>query len=172
PQLACRLHGLAPATAEARARRALSDLGIDGLWSRDLDTLSGGQRQLVALSRIIALAPDLLILDQPSQSLDPLVRRGLAVTLRAYCAQERSVLITGHQVDELTLACDEVLFLDTGTLTTGRETAEESRVSDSDFATACRAHDVWDTRTEEAAPQPTAVPARAVPASTRPTPAP
>lgn len=174
-QLACRLHGLAPATAEARARQALSDLSIDGLWSRDLDTLSGGQRQLVALSRIIALAPDLLILDQPSQSLDPLVRRGLAVTLRAYCAQERSVLITGHQVDELTLACDEVLFLDTGTLTTGRETAEESRVSrvsDSDFATACRAHDVWDTRTEEAAPQPTAVPARAVPASTRPTPAP
>src|SRR5699024_12490378 len=76
---------LAPATSEARARRALSDLGIDGLWSRDLDTLSGGQRQLVALSRIIALAPDLLILDQPSQSLDPLVRRGLAVTLRAYC---------------------------------------------------------------------------------------
>src|SRR5699024_8605237 len=83
--------------------------------------------------------------------------------------------ITGHQVDELTLACDEVLFLDTGTLTTGRETAEESRVSrvsDSDFAAACRAHDVWDTRTGEAAPQPTAVPARAVPASTPPTPAP
>ena len=88
-QLACRLHGLGPATAEARARQALSDLGVDGLWSRDLDTLSGGQRQLVALSRIIALAPDLLILDQPSQSLDPLVRRGLAATLRAYCGQER-----------------------------------------------------------------------------------
>src|SRR5699024_1530930 len=47
-----------------------------------------------------------------------------------------------------------------------------SRVSDSDFAAACRAHDVWDTRTGEAAPQPNAVPARAVPASMRPTPAP
>lgn len=171
-QLACRLHGLAPAAAEARARRALSDLGIDGLWSRDLDTLSGGQRQLVALSRIIALAPDLLILDQPSQSLDPVVRRGLADTLRAYCAQERSVLITGHQVDELTLACDEVFFLDTGTLKTGGETEQGFRVLSSDLAVACRAHGVWDTRIEEAAPQPTAVPARATPASTRATPAP
>src|SRR5699024_4248075 len=99
----------------------------------------------------------------------------LAVTLRAYCAQERTVLITRHQVDELTLACDEVLFLDTGTLTTGRETAEESRVprvTDIDCATPCRAPDVWVARTEQSAPQTTALPARAVPASTRPTSAP
>lgn len=171
-QLACRLHGLAPATAEARARRALSDLDIDSLWSRDLDTLSGGQRQLVALSRIIALAPDLLVLDQPSQSLDPLVRRGLTATLRAYCGQERSVLITGHQVDELTLACDEVLFLDAGALTTGRETAQGFRVSNSDSATACRAHGVWETRTEEAAPHPAAVPTRTKSAPTRQAPSP
>src|SRR5699024_9456176 len=122
--------------------------------------------------RIIALAPDLLVLDQPSQSLDPLVRRGLTATLRAYCGQERAVLITGHQVDELTLACDEVLFLDAGALTTGRETAQGFRVSNSDSATACRAHGVWETRAEEAAPHPAAVPTRAVPASTRPISAP
>src|SRR5699024_3318447 len=156
----------------ARARRALSDLDIDSLWSRDLDTLSGGQRQLVALSRIIALAPDLLVLDQPSQSLDPLVRRGLTATLRAYCGQERSVLITGHQVDELTLACDEVLFLDAGALTTGRETAQGFRGSNNDSATACRAHGVWEPRTEEAAPPPAAVPTRTKPAPTRQAPLP
>ena len=115
-QLACRLRGIAGAESEERARAALARLGIDDLWARRLDTLSGGQRQLVALSRITALDPDLLILDQPSQSLDPDMRRGLAAALRQTCDRGRSVLITGHQIDELALSCHEVRFLDAGRL--------------------------------------------------------
>lgn len=114
-QLACRLRGCDPQTARVRGRQSLARLGTEDLWHRRLDTLSGGQRQLVALARIMALGPDLLILDQPSQSLDPDMRRNLADALREHCAQGRSVLITGHQIDELILTCDRVRFLDSGT---------------------------------------------------------
>ncbi|WP_155807390.1 ATP-binding cassette domain-containing protein [Brevibacterium sp. VCM10] len=127
-QLACRLRGIAGVDSEERARTALARLGIDGLWARRLDTLSGGQRQLVALSRITALDPDLLILDQPSQSLDPDMRRGLAAALRETCGRGRSVLITGHQIDELALSCHEVRFLDAGRLKPAHVAPEDSGV--------------------------------------------
>ncbi len=162
-QLACRLRGIAGVESEERARTALARLGIDGLWARRLDTLSGGQRQLVALSRITALDPDLLILDQPSQSLDPDMRRGLAAALRETCDRGRSVLITGHQIDELALSCHEVRFLDAGRLRPAHVAPGDSGVdtesdADTDADTDAEAgtgdelgrsalrQGVWDTR--------------------------
>lgn len=162
-QLACRLRGIAGAESEERARAALARLGIDDLWARRLDTLSGGQRQLVALSRITALDPDLLILDQPSQSLDPDMRRGLAAALRQTCGRGRSVLITGHQIDELALSCHELRFLDAGRLRPAHVAPGDSGVdteldADADADTDAEAgtgdelgrsalrQGVWDTR--------------------------
>ncbi len=143
-QLACRLRGVAPADAEIRARDVLARLGIDDLWNRRLDTLSGGQRQLVALSRIVSLDPDLLILDQPSQSLDPAMRRRLAGLLRENCERGGSVLITGHQIDELTLACDEVRFLGAG------DGLAQGSADGDGPAQSARARGVWDTRPDHA----------------------
>ncbi|MCU4297130.1 ATP-binding cassette domain-containing protein [Brevibacterium permense] len=117
-QLACRLHGHDPADALRRARNLLEVLGIGDLWNRRLDSLSGGQRQLVAVARILAPGPDLLVLDQPAQSLDPQMRVRLATVLQEFCDRGGAVLITGHQTDELTRICEEVRFLDAGRLQT------------------------------------------------------
>ncbi|WP_181275674.1 ATP-binding cassette domain-containing protein [Brevibacterium oceani] len=144
-QLACRLRGISPAAAEARAHDVLANLGIDDLWNRRLDTLSGGQRQLVALSRIASLDPDLLILDQPSQSLDPDMRRRLAGLLRENCERGGSALITGHQIDELTVACDEVRFLRAG------DGLAQGSADGVRLAQSARAQGVWDTRPDHAA---------------------
>ena len=130
-QLACRLHGSDPAEARSRARNLLEQLGIDELWSRRLDTLSGGQRQLVALARILASGPDLLVLDQPAQSLDPQMRMRLATVLQEFCDRGGSVLITGHQGDELTRICHEVHFLDAGRLQTATAPTRTGGVWDS-----------------------------------------
>lgn len=130
-QLACRLHGYDPADAHRRARNLLELLGVEDLWNRRLDTLSGGQRQLVAVARILAPGPDLLVLDQPAQSLDPQMRVRLATVLQEFCDRGGAVLITGHQTDELTRICEEICFLDAGRLQTATPTARSGGIWDS-----------------------------------------
>lgn len=130
-QLACRLYGHDPADAHRRARNLLELLGIGDLWNRRLDTLSGGQRQLVAVARILAPGPDLLVLDQPAQSLDPQMRVRLVTVLQEFCDRGGAVLITGHQTDELTRICEEVRFLDAGRLQTATPTVRSVGIWDS-----------------------------------------
>ncbi|PRZ14076.1 ATP-binding cassette domain-containing protein [Nesterenkonia sandarakina] len=109
-----RLSGLPLADCFERAEASLQALGIAGLAERPLATLSGGERQLTALAGLLTLRPDVLVLDQPSQALDASARRRLARSLRAFRDAGGAVLLTGHQHDDLTAACDQVLFLDRG----------------------------------------------------------
>ena len=130
-QLACRLHGLDPIDAANRARSLLGQLGIGELLGHRLATLSGGQRQLVALTRILAPGPDLIVLDQPAQSLDPQMRKRLATVLQEFCDWGGAVLITGPQSDELTRICHEVRVLDAGRLQTTTASIRSGGVWDS-----------------------------------------
>ncbi|SDQ06469.1 ATP-binding cassette domain-containing protein [Leucobacter chromiiresistens] len=98
---------------------ALHAFGMRRLLGRRLDTLSGGERQLVALTSLMTLRPALLVLDQPGLSLDPGARGLLAVALRRFCARGGAVLLAGHQHDELTAGADRVAFLRGGRLTAG-----------------------------------------------------
>ena len=56
---------------EGRIAEALAQVGISGLRGRDLDTLSGGQKQKVAIAAILALRPAIIVLDEPTGELDP-----------------------------------------------------------------------------------------------------
>ncbi|MBO0594920.1 ATP-binding cassette domain-containing protein [Nesterenkonia sp. E16_7] len=109
-----RLLGLPLPKCLERAEAGLQALGIAGLAERALDTLSGGERQLTALAGLLTLRPSVLVLDQPSQALDDSARRRLARSLRAFRDAGGAVLLTGHQHDDLTAACDQVLFLAQG----------------------------------------------------------
>ncbi|MCM1014174.1 ATP-binding cassette domain-containing protein [Brevibacterium sp. XM4083] len=133
-QLPSRLHGVA--ADSARMAAALSAFGLDGLWDRRLDTLSGGQRQLVALAGLLALDPVLLVLDEPALSLDPRMRRSLIAGLRAHTDSGGAVLLTGHQFDDVAEACDAVSFLSSGTLSAA---VEPSSLGDAAIA----GHGVW-----------------------------
>lgn len=142
-QLPSRLHGVTADRSRVAAAAALSTFGLGELWDRRLDTLSGGQRQLVALAGLLALDPVLLVLDEPALSLDPRMRRSLIAGLRAHTDSGGAVLLTGHQFDDVAEACDAVSFLSSGTLGAAVEPA-----SLEDAAIA--GHGVW-----------TSVPARA-----------
>nr|WP_269769984.1 ATP-binding cassette domain-containing protein [Brevibacterium antiquum] len=136
-QLSGRLRGHEVSAVERRAHQALDSLGIDELWRRRLDTLSGGQRQLVALAGLLTGNPSLLVLDQPSLSLDPETRRRLGAALRAFCVAGGAVLITAHQFDEVAQACDQVSILASGRLI---------RTGIRPSASELERQGIWDTR--------------------------
>ena len=92
------------------ARRRIEQLGLD--FRQKAGKLSGGQRAQLALTLALAKRPELLILDEPIASLDPLARREfLQVLMNATAEQELSVVISSHQVADLERVCDYLVVL-------------------------------------------------------------
>ena len=92
------------------ARRRVGRLDLD--LRQKCGTLSGGQRAQLALTLAIAKRPDLLVLDEPVASLDPLARREfLADLMEAVAEQELSVVLSSHLVADLERVCDYLIVL-------------------------------------------------------------
>jgi sulfonate transport system ATP-binding protein len=101
--------------AEARADRALSDVGLADRATVWPSTLSGGQAQRVSLARALVAEPELLLLDEPFGALDALTRltmRGLLLDL--WREHGFGVLLVTHDVDEAVALADRVLVLEEG----------------------------------------------------------
>ena len=93
------VYGIAPAEALARARALLADLGVAHREQALPRELSGGEAQRVAIARALAADPKLLLMDEPTASLDPARRGELGNTLRQLVATGRSLLLTCHDDD-------------------------------------------------------------------------
>ncbi len=92
------------AEAEARARRLLDQLGVAHRARALPRELSGGEAQRVAIARALAVDPPVLLMDEPTASLDPARRGELAQTLRALVAGGRTLVLTTHD-DDFASAC-------------------------------------------------------------------
>lgn len=92
------------------ARRRIERLGLDP--KQKAGKLSGGQRAQLALTLAIAKRPELLILDEPIASLDPLARREfLQALMESTAEQELSVIMSSHLVADLERVCDYLVVL-------------------------------------------------------------
>jgi ABC-2 type transport system ATP-binding protein len=101
---------LNPQWDAAAARRRIERLGLDP--KRKAGQLSGGQRAQLALTLGLAKRPELLVLDEPVASLDPLARREfLQVLMEAVAEAGVSVLLSSHVVSDLERVCDHVIVL-------------------------------------------------------------
>ena len=101
---------LNPAWDAATARDRIGRLDLDP--GQKAGTLSGGQRAQLALTLALAKRPELLILDEPVASLDPLARREfLEVLMEAVAEQDVSVLLSSHLVADLERVCDHLIVL-------------------------------------------------------------
>ncbi|MEO1378241.1 MAG: energy-coupling factor ABC transporter ATP-binding protein [Cyanobacteria bacterium J06635_10] len=94
------------------ARQLLIDFGLEAYAKRSAHELSGGQRRLAALAAILALKPDILILDEPTNGLDPAWRRNLAQVLLNLPV--KVILVASHDLNWLSRVTQRALVISNG----------------------------------------------------------
>jgi ABC-2 type transport system ATP-binding protein len=109
------LAGLPASEALERAHEALFYVGLGEVRYRKVNTYSLGMKQLIKLAQALAHGPRLLILDEPTNGLDPLARQRMIQTLQEI-RKEGSIqlLISSHLLRDIDQTCDEVLILKEG----------------------------------------------------------
>lgn len=105
--------GVSPAEACERARLALEHVGMGGAASRAPHHLSAGEKRRVALAGILALDPEILVLDEPTTFLDPPGQRALADLLRSL--PQAKILIT-HDMSFARATCSRAVFFREGSV--------------------------------------------------------
>jgi ABC-2 type transport system ATP-binding protein len=112
--------------------------GIDELMGQRFLTLSAGQRTRVNLAKALLNDPDVLLMDEPTASLDPdIADRTLSLIESLRASRDLAIVYTSHQMEEVTRICDEVIFLDRGRIVaqdtpaslTGRIANSQLRIS-------------------------------------------
>lgn len=96
---------------EAMARERATSLGLSGLDGRHPYDLSGGQRQLLALAKLLLIGPELLLLDEPTKGLDLASRRIIARALRDHAEAGGTVIIATHDLDFAEQVADDIAMM-------------------------------------------------------------
>jgi ABC-2 type transport system ATP-binding protein len=99
--------------AAARVGEAIEATGLEAHAGQEVRTLSGGESSRVSLAAALLGNPDLLVLDEPTVGLDPVLRRDLWRQFHALAGEGRTVLVSTHVMDEAD-RCDELVLLRAG----------------------------------------------------------
>jgi len=103
---------------DERVREAAGFVGVEeSLFSRSPLELSGGQKRRVAIAGVIAMRPEVLILDEPTAGLDPIGSRTIMENIRNY--REKSgatVLVVSHNMDDAARYCERLIVFDHGSI--------------------------------------------------------
>lgn len=109
------LRGVPWEQARQRAMAALERVGLSALAQRNARKLSGGQAQRVALARAWALQPQLLLLDEPTASLDPHAKREVETLMEEFVSQGAMTLIfASHNLGQVKRLASRVIYLEQG----------------------------------------------------------
>lgn len=96
---------------EAMAQERAASLGLAGLGDRHPYDLSGGQRQLLALAKLLLIGPELLLLDEPTKGLDLVSRRIIARALRDHAQAGGTVIMATHDLDFAEQVADDIAMM-------------------------------------------------------------
>ncbi len=98
---------------ERRIERYLAFVGLEKLRKREPATLSGGQKQRLAIGSMLALEPEILMMDEPTTDLDPQGREEVLSVAQSFREEDRTLLLVDHE-PEVTAAADQVWLLREG----------------------------------------------------------
>ena len=103
---------------DERVREAAGFVGVEeSLFSRSPLELSGGQKRRVAIAGVIAMRPEVLILDEPTAGLDPVGSRTIMENIRDYRQKSgATVLVVSHSMDDAARYCERLIVFDHGTI--------------------------------------------------------
>ena len=132
-----------PTEIEVRIQNTLAVVHGMDLMDRDLATLSGGEKQKIAISSMLALSPDVLILDEPTSNLDPAATKHTFTTLHTLARmQGLTIIIIEHKLQQLADLNPKVIVMDQGRCI-GEETvtdflASQNRLEENLVKSICR----------------------------------
>lgn len=111
-----RLHGFSRGEARRRTDDMLERVGMTDRADRPLGGYSKGMRQRIKLAQALVHDPDLLVLDEPLNGVDPVGRVELLALFRDLAARGKAVLVSSHILDEMDTLADQILFICRGRL--------------------------------------------------------
>lgn len=135
------LFGYSRQEAERKAWAALEQVSLTDAASRRVAGYSKGMRQRVRLAQAIAHDPQVLVLDEPLNGLDPLVRAETIALFRRYAAEGRHVILSSHVLQEVDVISDQVILIANGMIVAeGEIRGVREEISDhpSQFIIRCR----------------------------------
>ncbi|HIR47617.1 MAG TPA: energy-coupling factor transporter ATPase [Candidatus Caccousia avicola] len=105
--------GLSPQEAEERARKAAAFVGLsEDFLDKSPFELSGGEKRRVAIAGVIAMDPDVLVLDEPTAGLDPMGRDVLLAQITSYHkTRGNTVLLVSHSMEDIARTADRILVM-------------------------------------------------------------
>lgn len=110
--------GLTPEQISGRVLAAAEGVGLSAsVLDKSPFDLSGGQKRRVAIAGILAMDPEVLVLDEPAAGLDPRGRKEVLGGLLRYARQkEKTVILVSHSMEDMANYCDRLIVLDHGTV--------------------------------------------------------
>ena len=105
--------GLDTQSIRLRVAEMASFFGIQGWFRKNVNDLSGGQKQLLNLASIMAMQPKILILDEPTSQLDPIAAKDFIDTLvRINKELSTTIIMTEHNLEDIYSVCDKVIVME------------------------------------------------------------
>ncbi|MEM0008561.1 ABC transporter ATP-binding protein [Thermofilum sp.] len=99
---------------DKRVKEAIDYVGLTGLEKRSPFELSGGQMQRLAIATVLALRPEVIVMDEPTAQLDPLGKYEVLSVIEKLAESGSTIVIAEHEIEEVVYFADKMLLLDKG----------------------------------------------------------
>ena len=126
-------YGMSRKEAEEKADQVLEMLHITGLKDRYNHRISGGEKRMAAIAAVLAMEPSVLLMDEPTSTLDPKNRRMIINTINSL---KQTKIITSHDLDMILDTCSRVILLSDGKIV--KDAATEEILKDRELLEANR----------------------------------
>lgn len=99
---------------DKRVKEAIDYVGLTGLEKRSPFELSGGQMQRLAIATVLALRPEVIVMDEPTAQLDPLGKYEVLSVIEKLTESGSTIVLAEHEIEEVVYFADKMLLLDKG----------------------------------------------------------